>query len=309
MFEEIMPNYALEVISHHPDSDGKPLRQYNVDGIQTVGAFEEDFSVRFTNNTWKIVQVKISIDGTDCLTGELADTQPTPGKMWVVQPYGQLELKAWAETNQGGASFRFANANNSVAVHTHGDTSSLGIIAAAVFVEGHFPEPIKTIPMPYLVPAIYPYPWPYQFNQGLPTITINVIPSGLTSTSDYNSCAGASFGGTSQCFTTMGVDALNCTAGVGAGNYQEQNITYTTGLIKPMFTESVQVRYIWWDDLVAKLNQMNDTSRWMTSKESWARPNGFPDDKRNLDLGTTPRPDHKPMKSKQNKTEQQHARF
>ena len=45
-----------------------------------------------------------------------------------------LSLKAWPENSKSGASFVFTSAQNSVALHTHGDLSSRGIIAAAVFV-------------------------------------------------------------------------------------------------------------------------------------------------------------------------------
>lgn len=138
-----MSNYTLEIISHHPQFKNKNLRQYYVDGINTVGAWgDEPFEIRFKNNTYQKVQVKISLDGTDVLTGRPATTEVSKD-MWVVNGYGTLNLKAWPENNNGGASFVFTSANNSVAAHTHGNLSSRGIIAAAVYVEGHV-EPIYT---------------------------------------------------------------------------------------------------------------------------------------------------------------------
>src|SRR5208283_463285 len=131
------PKFTLEIISHHPQFAKKSLRKYYVDGIETVGAWgDEPFEIRFKNNTYQKVQVKLSLDGTDILTGKLADTELSP-KMWVVNAYDTLSLKAWPEDNNGGAGFVFTGADNSVAGHTHGNLSSRGIIAAAVFTEGH----------------------------------------------------------------------------------------------------------------------------------------------------------------------------
>ena len=70
-----MSNYSLEVISHHPTFKNKSLRKYYVDGIDTIGAWgDEPFEIVFKNNTWQKVQVKLSLDGTDILTGEPANT-------------------------------------------------------------------------------------------------------------------------------------------------------------------------------------------------------------------------------------------
>ena len=125
-------NYSLEVISHHPQFKNKNLRKYYVDGIDTVGAWgDEPFEIKFTNHSWQKVQVKISLDGTDVLSGATANTS-VDNNMWVVNAYGTMTLKAWPETAQGGAAFVFTSANNSVAVHTHGDLSARGIIAVAV---------------------------------------------------------------------------------------------------------------------------------------------------------------------------------
>jgi hypothetical protein len=66
--------------------------------------------------------MKLSLDGTDILTGKPADTQVSKD-MWVVDGMKSISLKAWPEDNNGGAAFIFTSANNSVAVHTHGDLS------------------------------------------------------------------------------------------------------------------------------------------------------------------------------------------
>src|SRR5947209_13312140 len=141
----------LEIISNRSNSfahSRRTLRQYHVENINTIGVFgDESFSIRFRNSSFNRVQVKLSLDGTDILTGQVANLDPQ-SKMWVVNAYGTLELSAWPESHQGGAAFVFSTVENSVALHTHGDMFAKGFISAAVFIEGYAP------PQRYYVPAM-----------------------------------------------------------------------------------------------------------------------------------------------------------
>lgn len=290
------PNYSLEIISQHSDFKNKSLRKYYVEGIDTIGAWgDEPFEIKFTNHTWQKVQVKITMDGTDILTGEAATTEPSKS-MWVVNGYGTMTLKAWPETNNGGAQFVFTNANNSVAIHTHGDLSCRGIIAAAVYTEGHV-EPIKPNPFTIVNEHYYyhPYPYPYyytfqpiQYNNtyggtGVGTSTImgrgsslkSIQNCGINNVNTYNSSDVI----VETSDITRGLESL---AAVGAGQHVDQKINYTTGLIKPVLSETVRVRYLWWDDLVSKLKENNVPA---------PHASGFPADKKqlNINLGKTPR--------------------
>ena len=319
------PNYTLEIISHHPKFNSKALKKYYVDGIETVGAWgDEPFEVRFKNNTWQKVQVKISVDGTDVLTGKPADTLVS-NDMWVVNGYATLSLKAWPEDNNGGAGFVFTSAEKSVALHTHGDLSNRGIIACAVFTEGHV-EPIKLTPpeqhhhhhhyppyVPY-TPPVTPWPWvkPYEpiwiYNTSTNTggdmrrgLGGDYKSSGTISTSSgsfgsdgisYSATNSSSTAGsvvTNDCYFSEVSDGapaaaagLETLVSVGAGEHVDQKITYVSGLIKPIFTDTVRVKYIWWDDLVEKLR---------THTKAEAQPSGFPGDRdrKNIDLKGTPR--------------------
>jgi len=306
-----MSNYTLEIISHHPKFESKSLRKYYVDGIETVGAWgDEPFEIRFRNNTWQKVQVKLSVDGTDILTGKPATTEVSKD-MWVVNGYGTLSLKAWPETNNGGAAFVFTSANNSVAVHTHGDLSSRGIIAAAVFVEGHV-EPIR-----FTLPSTeHHYHHHYHhdvYKSSQPTWPITTSPvwiynnsnttgsiqGGGTYTSNtlgnmsFNSCdssdgvvmnsvAPAAAGPDARAPRARRSKSLESLVAVGAGQHVDQQITYVQGLIKPSFAETVRVRYMWWDELVEALRAKDVPA---------PHPSGFPGDakKVNINLGGTPR--------------------
>lgn len=86
--------YNLEIISQHPQFRNRPLRKYGIDGVDTIGAWgDEPFEIKFKNNTRQNVQVKVSVDGTDVLTGDLASTS-TAGQMWLVRGHSQLVLRA-----------------------------------------------------------------------------------------------------------------------------------------------------------------------------------------------------------------------
>jgi hypothetical protein len=294
-------NYTLEVISHHPKFNNKSLRKYYVDGIETVGAWgDEPFEIRFKNNTWQKVQVKITLDGTDVLTGKPGDTEVSKD-MWVVNGYGTLTLKAWPETNNGGAAFVFTGAENSVAVHTHGDLSSRGIIAAAVFTEGHV-EPVR-INYP-IINDVHHHHHHYERRKCTPSWGGGtIIGGGIT----YTNTTGGFAGGTLSSNTislnnaqpaaanyfsdtreisdgdlSEGAASFDTLVSVGAGEHVDQKISYVAGLIKPVFTETVRVKYMWWDDLTAKLR---------TETHAKAQPTGFPgdNDRKNIDLKCTPR--------------------
>jgi hypothetical protein len=288
-------NYTLEVISHHPQFTNKSLRKYYVDGIDTVGAWgNEPFEIRFKNNTYQKIQVKLSVDGTDVFTGKPADTD-VADKMWVVNAYDTLSLKAWPENNNGGAAFVFTSANNSVAIHTHGNLSSRGIIAAAVFTEGHV-EPIRINPYPYYVlgsPIWYNFQSANTYGGSIQGgINGNVLPGVYTNTCSFNS-ADQSYGATMDCMDVSDSDSrigtadgrrskkLESLVAVGAGQHVDQKITYVAGLIKPTFAETVRVRYLWWDDLVANLRKNNVAA---------PHASGFPGDEQSgINLGKTPR--------------------
>lgn len=296
-------HYTLEIISHHPKFSSKKLRKYYVEGIDTIGVWgDEPFEILFKNHSWQKVQVKLTLDGTDILTGEPATTEPTKD-MWVVNGYGTLSLKAWPETHNGGAQLVFTSANNSVAVHTHGDLSCRGIIAAAVYTESYV-API-TINPPVVIRndyhhyhryPYYPYYphydtspiWysPIYCNTGGTISNANTIYScnnvkGLSSNTTFSASSGETRS-RSESLDEVSSGSLEGLVAVGAGQHVDQKITYTAGLIKPVLSETVRVKYMWWDDLVSQLREHNVPA---------PHASGFPGDKKQniMSLGKTPR--------------------
>lgn len=267
--------YTLDVISHLPGSNGKKLKKYALGGVDTVGAYgNEPFEVNFKNNSWQRVQVRLSIDGTDVLTGKLADTV-LPGEMWLVEPYGTLALKAWPETNKGGAQFIFTSADKSVAVNTHGDLSSRGVIAAAVYVEG-YTAPIWIGGGDWKCGGGIGGGYSFgEYNTGdfvgsLGTNSICADVQDYSTTSIYNVSQNAEH-----------TKSLKSLAAVGAGQHVAQKIEKVTGLIQPTLSQIIKVKYLWWDDLVSQAKATN------------VRPtpgSGFPGDEvRMMSIGSTPR--------------------
>jgi hypothetical protein len=299
-----MEKYTLDIVSHHPETRGKTLKQYYVDGIKTVGAFgSEAFEIRFKNNTWQKVQVKLSLDGVDLLSGKLANTE-TNSDMWMCMPGGTLSIKAWPESQSGGAALVFTSANNSVAVHTTGDLSSRGIIAAAVFVEGHI-EPVRIWNKNYytLYGTLGDVTKGCSLNNTLEDARIdtnyssnslNMVDADTNIRECHEGPAAASASldvdyerstGTTKSLRRskqVSEEKLKGLVSVGAGQHVDQKLSYVPALIKPLFTEAVRVRFLWWNDLVTKLKESN-----------FAEPHasGFPGDKvkKVMSIGKTPR--------------------
>ena len=281
--------YSLDVVSHHPEFAGKTLKKYQVEGIETIGTYgNEKFSVVFKNHTSQKVQVVISLDGTNISNGKPATTESSEDS-WAVAAYGTLTLSAWRESDDGGAAFVFTNAENGVAVHTHGDTSSRGIIAAAVFVEGYV-RPYDW----YIYPTIINYPYwhtPY-WNNYYPyygTITCNTINLTDNNFTMMNGTIGSSYssGGVGLSSNSLSSPKNAATnnaevlPAIGAGEYTPQKVNYTSGLTQPILNEIVKVKYMWWSDLENKLKAGHIPSQ---------QASGFPGDQRKgIDLANVPR--------------------
>ncbi len=322
--------YSLEIISQHSDSRGKALKKYALDGIETVGAFgNEPFEILFTNHTSTKVQVKMSLDGTDILTGDLANTDINKD-MWVVNAFGTLRLKAWPETNSAGAQFVFTTKTNSVSVHLHGDTSSRGVIAAAVFAENHKPA--------WLNSNYYYQGGGYakggndvtkggsgSYGGSMRRKSLSGTDNRIGSNPDY-SLQNESLSGSLGLNETLCSDAIpaagaaasmdymeldlerskgeDCLRGetksrslqksaafVGAGEQVTQNIVTATGLVDPKFAQVVKVKYLWWDELEAKLHE---NAPFVKTAEDGS---GFPGDrnKKIMSIGSTPRLSGEPV--------------
>ncbi len=267
-------SYELNIISKHSQFNGKRFKKHMVEGIETIGVWgDEPFEIEFKNHSYNKVQVRLSLDGVDILTGEKASTLPT-GEMWVVNAKDTLRLKAYPESNQGGAAFVFTSADNSVVAHTHGDMTHQGIIAAAVFTEGYVEPPTywnynnlytSNIRGTYLKSS-NAKPFSYETE-----ITCSVNPN--TATMDSLNC---------------NVEETNSAPAIGAGQYVAQQIEKVAGLRQPQLSTTIRMRYVWFDDLKKKV---------LAEKHATEHRTGFPGDPtpHRINLGSTPRLDIHPQ--------------
>ena len=245
----------LILFSLNPANSRRQMRAYEVDGISHVGVeLGESYGIRFRNTSGERLQVRLSVDGTDVLTGDKATLDPS-GKMWVVRPYDLLELTAWPETTQGGASFVFTSQEDSVAAHTHGDTSAKGIISAAVFTEGYRP------PQPMTLGGI---------DGDMPVFRGATRGGGTFGSESY---------GATRSLGTKG--AVPEGVGTGAGEFRQLRVGHTQGLVQPTYSELVRLRVILWTDLVDRLHVLG-----VEPEPSF--PTGF-EPPRLANLGSTPR--------------------
>ena len=264
-----MNNYELSIISQDEVSKGKALKQYDLNGEKVVGCYEnEPFLIQFKNKTWNRVAVRISVDGTDVCTGNLADTSAI-GEMWIVAAYGTLELKCWPETNKGGSEFVFGKTEDSVAVNTHGVKTGIGYVACAIFTEevqnngtwiSNWPSNTISIPLQQVTWA----------NNTATNTSIN-FPSynGISINSAGNIGINSAVGGIYSAQTLGNYGAMQvsdvCEAScsvsspaVGAGEYVDQEITKVAGLNKPILATTICIKYEWWVSLRSKIRQNNN---------------------------------------------------
>jgi hypothetical protein len=252
-------NYSLHVISQHPDFFDKTLAKHQIDGVETIGVYgQESFYLQFTNHTQLKIQVRFSIDGIDLLTEEAASTKPQ-GDMWIVRGFEILTIKACPGNECN--SFVFTNLNNNVSVNVKG--VSQGIIAAAVFVEENS-NPFYTAPYHYFpnVPISIPSIFPDNSNIGYDTT--------YTYCSTYNQTTTNTT--TNQYIPTYTTGSIpTYTGSLGTWTYNDTGVSlfgHSSGLNKPKLSQTLKIRYLWWDDLKEKLQAINSATSHI--------PSGFP---------------------------------
>lgn len=200
------------------------FRKYRIAGKDYIGAHgNESYALSLRNNSSRRAAVRLTIDGTDVISGKPADLAYGTG-LWIVEPHAVCELEAWPESNSGGGRFVFTQTGNTVAAHTHGDVSHLGILGAAVFIET--------------------------------AERIDFGAGGLLS------ARGGGYDREIHTMGMKGLDEplmrggpTRSAAGTGVGSYVKQDIRKAEGLEKPRLLCVKQIYYVWWDDLQAMLRK------------------------------------------------------
>lgn len=233
----------------------KRYKVYLLDGIGTIGVEKgENFSIEICNNLKEKVQVKLSIDGVAFSTRKnvhLADLG-LEDDMWILEAGSKMKATAWPESSTGGASFVFGDETVSVAGCLLPESPSRGYISVAVFKETKPPHIWKGTDGKWALP---------------PDLEEAFRNAPIASSAGF--------------VTEAQLKSLSYKgAGVGAGAYTAQKIGKAQGLHKPEFSEIIQIRYMWWEELLPRLQAT-----------AQLHPTGFlpaPEDKM-MDLGDVPR--------------------
>jgi hypothetical protein len=114
-------------------ADGHALRSVHHHGQMFVaGERGERYEIRITNNTADRIEVVVSVDGRDAVSGKLGDFTKQRG--YVVDPFGSVVIDGFRTSLEEVAAFRFSSVGDSFTGRL-GTPQHAGIIGVAVFKE------------------------------------------------------------------------------------------------------------------------------------------------------------------------------
>lgn len=151
-----MANYEVEVLVN-----GKPVKQFRHKGDKFVeGRKGSRFEIRFTNNTWRRVEVVPSVDGLSVIDGKPSGTS---SEGYIVSGRDSIIIPGWRLNDDAVAEFVFNDKERSYTNQTgHGKTNA-GVLGFMVFEEEvtlNYPIPINPLPLPWPKPQPPIHPWP-----------------------------------------------------------------------------------------------------------------------------------------------------
>lgn len=151
-----MANYEVEVLVN-----GKPVKQFRHKGdIFVEGRKGSKFELRFTNNTWRRIEVIPSVDGLSVIDGQPSGAA---SEGYVVPGRDSIVIPGWRLNNDAVAEFVFNDKERSYVSQTGQGKANAGVIGFMVF-EEEVSLTIPITPNPYPLPIPHPpiHPWPPQ---------------------------------------------------------------------------------------------------------------------------------------------------
>ena len=94
----------------------------------------ENYTIVIKNNTGDRIGVVIAVDGRNIISGKTSYLRNNE-QMYIVNPYGKVKMEGWRTDLSTVNRFYFTDEADSYAVRTFGDSSAMGVIAAAVYRE------------------------------------------------------------------------------------------------------------------------------------------------------------------------------
>jgi len=120
--------YSMDVLV-----DGVPLQEYEARGTSYIAALKgREYSVRLRNNTHERIAIALSVDGLNSI--DATTTSMRDGRKWILGPYQTITIDGWQTSLDTSRRFFFTSEKKSYGEWL-GNTTNLGIIAAAVFRE------------------------------------------------------------------------------------------------------------------------------------------------------------------------------
>ncbi len=114
-------------------------------GTFIEGRMGEAYAVRVDNPTGRRVEVVVTVDGRDVVSGDPGDFRRQRG--YIVEPYGHVRIDGFRRSMSDVAQFRFTSPGDSYSAR-RGTPENVGVIGVAVFSELP-PPPPPPIAVPY----------------------------------------------------------------------------------------------------------------------------------------------------------------
>jgi hypothetical protein len=100
--------------------------------VYFAGQEGEQYIVRLTNNTAERLELVVTVDGRDVVSGELGDYAKQRG--YIVEPFGTIVVDGFRQSFDRVAAFRFSGLEQSY-TSLRGTPQNAGVIGVAVFEE------------------------------------------------------------------------------------------------------------------------------------------------------------------------------
>jgi hypothetical protein len=128
--------------------DGAPLPTFRQAGARYVlGEPGARYNVRVSNPTPERVEVVVTVDGRDAVSGQAGDYVRQRG--YLVEPWDSLLVEGFRRSLDEVAAFRFTDRSRSYSSR-RGTPQNVGVIGVAVFPEKPRPQaPVKRLRRPY----------------------------------------------------------------------------------------------------------------------------------------------------------------
>ncbi len=97
-----------------------------------AGQDGQQYAIRIANNTAQRVEVVVTVDGRDVVSGALGDYRKQRG--YIVEPFGQVVVDGFRQSMEQVAAFRFSGLGESYTA-LQGTPQHAGVIGIAVFEE------------------------------------------------------------------------------------------------------------------------------------------------------------------------------